>query len=328
MRVEDEEIRDDARVARALQSLPGSSPASLQRVRARIAFTRARSLGERLEDRRAGAGSRDFPRWRGLRLIAMGAAAGTLAAAGLQVARVSLEPVGPTPVALASTLGSSQGWEIHTSIPNVALSFDGTGTVEGQSDAPQIKWDSGLINVEVTPERDVRLALFTREAEVRVVGTGFTVLRDSLGTRIDVRHGRVEVDCGEDATVALEAGDGLLCLPQSAAGLLGRARALQAAGAPSADALAALDRGLAIVGPQAAVRDELVVRRIRALFDLSRHGEVIDAARAYTASGGGGRQSDVEKIAAASASVLGGCAVAAPWLLDAGANAVAACEGG
>ncbi|MES2638337.1 MAG: hypothetical protein V4850_02615 [Myxococcota bacterium] len=318
MRTEEDELRDDARAATLLQGLPAPSPASCQRVRVRVGAGRAQ---ERT------AASRDLPRARGLRLIGIGATAGALAAASLLVARTTIEPVAPAPVAMASTLESGHGWEIDTSIPNVALSFDGTGTIEGQSDAPHIKWDSGLLNVEVTPDKGVRLAVFTREAEVRVVGTGFTVSRDTLGTRVDVRHGRVEVDCGAESTRALGAGDGVLCLPQSAAGLLGRARALQASGAPGADALDALDRGLAIVGPQAGVRDELTVRRIRALFDLARHGEVIDASRSYVTGGGGGRRADVEKIAAASASVLGGCAVAAPWLLASGPSAVAACEG-
>lgn len=313
MRVEDDELRDDARAARLLHALPTSAPVVVARLRARL----------RTDVRRPG----EISLARGLRLISVGAIAGALAAAGLLVVRSQLEPTAPVAVPVAATLHPSEGWTIDNSIPFVALSYMGSGTVEGTSSAPRIKWDSGLLNVEVSPDHDIKLAVTTREAEVRVIGTGFTVSRDLLGTRVDVRHGRVEVDCGTDGTRALGAGDGLLCQPHTAAGLLGRARELQRIGAPAADAIETLDRGLAIVGPQPAVRDELTVRRIRALYDLGRHGEALDGARAYLAAGGGARVSDVEQLAAAAAATLGGCAVAAPWMLEAGPTAIAACEG-
>ncbi len=317
MRTEDEELSQDLRAARLLSSLPQSSPVACQRVRARLARSGPAE----------GLAARDPGRPRALRLVTIGVMTGAIAAAGLFVARAVIEPVAPEPVAVAATLSAEAGWTIDTSLPNVALSYTGAGSIDGHSDAPRIKWDSGVLNVEVAADKGVRLAVTTREAEVRVVGTGFTVARDTLGTRVEVRHGRVEVDCGEDVTRALDAGDSAVCLPTSAAGLLGRARALQASDAPAADALDALDRGLAIVGPQPSVRDELTVRRVRALYDLARHGEALAAARTYLGNDGGGRRGDVELLAAGSAAALGGCAVAAPWLLEAGPSAVAACEG-
>ena len=310
--IEDREHQDDMRAARLLSSLPDATPAAVHRVRTRVL---------------KGPVTAHLPVVRGLRLVGVGAFAGALAAAALFAVRTDIERsqiVVPVPVAF--TLDATQGWAIDGSIPNVALSYTGSGTVGGTSDAPRITWDSGLLNVEVTSDKGVRLAVTTKEAEVRVIGTGFSVTRDALGTRVDVRHGHVEVDCGDEATRALTAGAGVTCLPRSAAGLLGRARALQAANAPAADALEALDRGLAVVGPQPAVRDELNARRVSALYALARHGDAIDAARAYVSAGGGTRQAEMVQIAAASAQALGGCGTAAPWLLEAGAIAVEACR--
>jgi len=309
---EDRELQDDLRAARLLGALPEPTPAALHRVRGRLVKGPSRA---------------EVPMVRGLWLLGVGAFAGALTAAALFAARADLERSMIRPsVPVARTLEAGQGFENDATIRDVALSYSGTGTVGGTSDAPQIAWDNGLLNVEVTADKGIRLAVTTKEAVVRVIGTGFTVTRDTLGTRVDVRHGRVEVDCGDEATRALNAGDGVTCLPRSAAGLLGRARALQAANAPAADALEALDRGLAIVGPQPAVRDELNARRVSALYGLGRHGEVIDAARAYVSAGGGTRQAEMVQIAAASADVLGGCATAAPWLLEAGPVAVEACR--
>ena len=53
---------------------------------------------------------------------------------------------------------------------------------------------SGLLTdevaLEVSPDRGVYLGVYTEEATVVVIGTGFDVRRDPLGTSVEVRHGR------------------------------------------------------------------------------------------------------------------------------------------
>lgn len=307
MRTEDEELRDDARARGLLAGLPPVSSGSVARVRARV---------------QAG-GSRAAPR--AGRLVAVAAITSLAAGIGLFLTRQALEPAPKPPVAVAAALETTSGWAVHGAVPFVALSYRGAGAVEGTSDAPHIRWDTGTLNVDVASGRGVRLAVETREALVRVVGTGFTVGRDALGTRVDVRHGRVEVDCGEEITRVLDVGDSVICLPRSAAGLLGRARALQAEGAPAAAVLEAIERGLALADAPAAVRDELSASRIRVLFDLGRSAEVLDASRSYLAGATATRRADVETMAANAAMALGGCATAAPWLGGASAAVAAIC---
>lgn len=306
MRTEDEELRDDARARRLLAGLPPAAPGAVARVRARV----------QAEAR---------PRPSAGRLVAVATITSLAAGLGLFLTGRALEPAPKPPVAVAAALETTGGWVVHGAVPNVSLSYQGTGAIEGTSDAPRIRWETGTLNVDVTSGRGIQLAVETREAVVRVVGTGFTVDRDALGTRVDVRHGRVEVDCGEELTRVLDAGDTVTCLPRSAAGLLGRARALQAEGAAPAAVLEAIERGLALADGPAAVRDELTASRIRVLFDLGRNAEVLDAARSYLGSGAATRKGDVETLAANAAIALGGCATAAPWLAGTSSTAAAIC---
>ncbi len=308
MRSEEQELVDDARAARLLANLPTGSPALEQRVRARVVASTRPSVADR-----------------GLRLVTVAGVAGLAAAALLLITREALEPPPPVAEPVEASLAATGTWAIDTSIPDVALSYEGSGTITGTSDAPRIRWDAGTLNVEVTPDQGIELAVETREAHVRVVGTGFTVVRGSLGTRVDVRHGRVEVDCGSEVTRLLEAGDGVTCLPRSAAGLLGRARALQAEGGSAAEVLETLDRAMGMSEKTPAVADEIAASRVRALVDLGRHVAALDAARAYLSGPPGARRHDVELLAASAATTLGGCATAAPWLAAVGESAKAAC---
>jgi hypothetical protein len=243
---------------------------------------------------------------------------------------LALEPKTPptdptTPFKVEEALTSKGRWGSDTSMPGIELSYLGTGTVGGSSGSPEIAWDSGTIHVEVTPNQGLHLAVRTREAEVRVIGTGFTVTRNALGTHVEVRHGIVEVDCGDEGTVRLTVGEERTCLPRTAAGLLGRARALREASAPEGEVLESLDRGLAEADVQDAVRDELQSSRIRSLFALGRRTEVLDAARGYLAREKSVRRTEVERLAVATARAEGGCEAAAPWLPATSATAAAAC---
>lgn len=214
----------------------------------------------------------------------------------------------------------------------MALRPSGAGALTGTAEAPRVAWQQGTIAVEVTPERGTDFELTTREARVRVIGTAFEVARDALGTRVDVSRGRVEVTCLAGGVHLLGADQGVTCWPLSAPGLLGRAQALEAAGAPAAEVLATVDVALpAADGP---FRDELVALRAEQLAALGRNVEALAEARAFLGRvRSGERRTEVLAIAAAAALAAEGCGGARPFLEDleaAGAgdpDLLARCEG-
>jgi hypothetical protein len=314
---------EDSRAAFLLRRLPGHAPGAPIRVRARVERTRRQEWAP---------APRRFALFTALILATAALVADT--ASRLQPAvgaPVSAEPL-PASATLAASvpvemsLASTGTWATDTSIAGVELSFEGSGRVEGTSAAPRIRWDLGTLHVEVVPDRGIHLSVLTRDAEVRVIGTGFTVSRDALGTRVEVRHGKVAVECSGEPPTTLEAGAVHVCLPNTAGALIGRARALQASGAPGSEVLDTLDRGLALAGSQDAFRDELAASRVRVLLDLGRPDDALAAAQAYLADGKGIRRVDVERLAAQAAQSEGGCVQAAPWLLDLGPDAAAACS--
>jgi ferric-dicitrate binding protein FerR (iron transport regulator) len=222
------------------------------------------------------------------------AAAALLAIGAVRTLRPA--PEAP-PMPLDAELASPDGWTELAASGDVALRFAGHGHLSGTAAAPRIAWSAGTLGVEVTPDHGIDLRVETREGVVRVVGTGFTVGRDALGTTVAVSHGRVEVDCiGADA-VFLLAGETATCGPTSAAGRLAKARALRDRGAADADVLAAVDDGLAL-DPPAPVASEL---RFLALEVLASAGRV-DEARAMGArvveGGDSSRSADVAAILA------------------------------
>lgn len=161
----------------------------------------------------------------------------------------------------------------------VDLRYTGFGRLSGTATAPRIEWSSGEIGVEVAPGRGLDVRVQTREARVRVVGTGFTVARDATGTAVAVSHGRVEVVCGEEPAVYLGAGESRTCLPVSAAGRLARARTLREQGVPAETVLAEA-RAAHATGPDAVVAGELRFLELELLVDLGR----VEEARALGAS--------------------------------------------
>lgn len=158
--------------------------------------------------------------------------------------------------------------------PGVALRYAGQGSVGGSEQAPIVAWKAGELEVSVDPTAGVALAVQTREAHVRVLGTVFTVDRDALGTTVEVERGRVAVTCLAGGDHELGAGESLTCLPLTAAGLLGRAMALEAAGALPDEVIAAVDLGIH-ASPSAAVDRELRTTRFRALGEAGRHAEAL-----------------------------------------------------
>lgn len=170
---------------------------------------------------------------------------------------------------------------------HVHLSYRGLGTLRGTEAAPRIRWDVGSLGVEVTPGQGIRLEVETEDAHIRVVGTEFLVVRDTLGTQVQVQHGRVAVVCADGAPAELlDPGEAALCLPARAAGILGRVRALRASGASSEAQLEAVERGLVIGEPGEPAVGELIALKVEILAGSGRVIEAMDAARVYLERGG------------------------------------------
>jgi len=187
----------------------------------------------------------------------------------------------------------------------LALTYDGEGTVSGTEQAPRMQWRSGSVDVEVEPNRGTDFRLVTPEAEVRVLGTAFSVDRNALGTTTLVSRGRVSVQCVGGEEVELAAGQSITCWPTTPAGLLGRGRRLIAADPPAA--LAALDRGAELAEP-GPVAVELAFARLEALVTDGREADARAAANEWLAVGAGHRQPAVAELAATLALRLDGCA--------------------
>lgn len=297
----------DKMAAALLRELPAPGPGAEARVARRLARSRGLPEGRR----------RTSSPW----LVAGVSVA--LAAAGFAVYLRASTDDGTAPSALGR-LDSEVAWAGRR-LEGIDLTYRGAGEVEGSESAPRIAWQRGTLNVEVTPGLGLDVRVQTREAEIRVVGTGFTVKRDALGTSVEVRHGVVETSCVGEAPVSLRQGDEVTCAPSSPAGLLGRARALQEAGADAALVGASLDRGLALTSLADPVGAELGAMKVEVLAASGQGAAALESAHALLLAGGGVRGEAVMRLAAELASEQGGCAAAAPWLLELGPIARDAC---
>lgn len=197
---------------------------------------------------------------------------------------------------------------------DVGVRFDGKGQINGTERAPHIRWEAGTLTVEVTPNRGVDLDVTTREAVVRVIGTGFTVQRDALGTRVTVAHGTVEVTCAGREPAYLHANDAAMCLPTSSAGLLARGAALRERHAPLDDVLATVDLGLSLETEGSPVRSELLLLRMQALAEGDRAEEALADADRYLDGENPHRRAEVLRFAGDIALDAAGCARALPYL--------------
>jgi len=227
----------------------------------------------------------------------------------LLAAAVALFAIQEQPVELTGALSATE-WRHVQPTPLVALSFQGEGALGGNEGAPHIEWRAGTLKVEVEPNRGVKLDVQTREALVRVVGTGFSVDRSALGTTVAVSHGRVSVACEGGGDSMLGAGEHTVCMPTTPAGLLGRARALTEQGAPGSDVLATVDRGLSAAKP-GAVHEELAVARAEALAGEERWSEAYAEASQLLAEGAGARRDDLLHLRARYGFAAEGCRGAA-----------------
>lgn len=317
-RVEQRLLGRDSAIDALLRTHPGAAYGAETRVEARL----RKSIGVRER----------VPTW--VRLLP---AAGSVAAAAAVAAAVTGVMVSshgePEQVAISGALQSPTSWASLAPASGVAITYEGTGAMGGTGRAPRIAWEAGTIHVEVEHGAGIDLRVETREAEVRVVGTGFSVTRDAFGTRVEVRHGRVAVHCeGADEDRFIDAGASAVCVPRSAAGLLARAEAQHEAGAPAAEVLRTLDDAVGAGGDAATVDEVLAVRALR----RAEAGLVTDSladARVVLGHSGSPREHEMRQLAANQALRAEGCTSAMGHLRDLAlsgdaeaARWVAACE--
>jgi hypothetical protein len=228
-------------------------------------------------------------------LSSAGLAAAAAMVAVVLPAELPAPPAAPVPLA-ASFDGPSDG-PVQAG-PKVRLQLDGTGELRGDSQAPRLAWSAGKVEVSVEPNAGIDLRVQTREGEVRVVGTVFSVERDPLGTTVGVSRGKVEVACEGKPARYLSAGQSSTCWPTSAGGLLGRARALHSSGASAGLVLETIQAGLAQGKGEGPIHDELAVLRIQQLQAAGQPSEALPAARDYLAAGSTLRRAEVARLAA------------------------------
>jgi len=283
----------DVQVSQAvLRHLPGVAPGAEARVRARMAAP-------------APSGSRRPWVYGGVTLAA--------AAAGLTVVVAMPEPgLAPVQAQLAS---DTERAELNPS-PEVALAYQGAGSLEGTRQAPRIVWESGTVHVDVQPDQGIQLVVATPEAVVQVVGTAFAVTRDALGTQVQVDHGRVRVSCLDGAGSMLGAGEHTTCLPTTAAAMLTRANALQDQGASPEQLLATVALALERHPEPSLVRNELQTLQIQALARLGRASQAYGLSQAYLAAGHELRRDGMLILTARLAHETGGCDAATPWFVQ------------
>lgn len=185
---------------------------------------------------------------------------------------------------------SPRGAQLSVST-DVKLDFAGQGRIAGTESAPRIAWRSGRVRAQVTPDQGIDLRVETPDAEVRVVGTIFSVDRDALGTRVEVEKGKVEVRCVDGSVRFVVPGEVAWCEPGTAAGLLARARKLQADGAALASILTSVDAGLELQA-SSAVQTELRWVRAESLRSHGRTAAAVRTAAAALDAGAGHRQED------------------------------------
>lgn len=206
-------------------------------------------------------------------------------------------PTEPVSATFAASGAADLGDAVH-------VTWDGAGHATGDSRAMELGWDAGEIAVEVEPGRGVALSVVTGEAVIRVIGTGFDVRRDALGTEVSVRHGVVSVTCAEQAERRLEAGARVECEPVAPAALLGRARAQLRRGDPPDVVLATIRR--ARLSATGEVASELDVLDATELARAGRPEEALAVADAALPAATN-RRIELLRLATRLAFDLGGC---------------------
>lgn len=276
-----------------LDQLPEAQPIQLQRVRAKVL-----------------AGQRR-PRHRPLAIPGLALAAVSLVAVGAWLA--AADPVEPA-VVPALTVVSLEGSRVLTD--GLAVVTEGSGEARGSGKTWDLDLDRGRVHLDIAPEQGFDVDVSTGDAVVHVVGTVFSVERDALGTHVEVQRGAVQVDCLRGADLLIEGSGRHNCLPATAAGLLGRARALMDRGDADAAALESLMAGLADE-PEVAVRGELLAASVEVQLRLGDTDRALEGALAYLDTGETAREAALRQLAVDLLSRSGACDRAAE-LVDEG----------
>jgi hypothetical protein len=183
------------------------------------------------------------------------------------------------PSAVEMTLDGTDWQSVQVS-DAVSMDVRGVGQVSGTVEDTLVTWAGGQLHVDIDPSAGVQFAVETPEATATALGTVFSVLRDDLGTRVEVGRGRVELACDGGATHVLGPRESAACFVERPGELLARAR-LES---PS-DALMTLDRAMQLE-PGDALLGELRVLRIDTLLTLGRVDDARDEADTYLGTDG------------------------------------------
>jgi hypothetical protein len=252
-------------------------------------------------------------------------------AAGVLAAAAALAFALRPPPDVSGTLGEVPAAALGE---HVLVSAEGEGMVAGNGEAMVMTWQRGRLSVEVEPDQGVDLEVKTEEGSVFVVGTGFDVERGPIGTTVNVRHGRVRVECVRSGVSMLGAGESRVCLPTTPAGALRRILAVQA-GVTPAVLLDEVDAALALPGAEGAVAGELHALRVDTLLAAERPLEAAAAAETALAQPTVTRAEELHRLAAELRLGAGDCSGARPHVealraldrLGTLAEAWARCEG-
>ncbi len=224
-------------------------------------------------------------------LLALAGAAGLVLLSPLSDPPLTLEP-------LATALEQSDTPTDLAPFPGVSLAYhDGYGELAGTTRSPEIQWVHGRLDVEVEPERGIELAVHTEEADIRVVGTRFSVTREDARTVVAVERGKVEVSCNEHDTVLITAGQSKACDPRTPARLLLRADRLRKRGAEPDEVLEVAERGLALAHTGDAAWSHLQILSMLALESAGRQEQALQRAESYLQAGHARRRDEVLRLA-------------------------------
>ena len=164
--------------------------------------------------------------------------------------------------------------------PGIEAQVQGEGTARVTATSTEVQWTRGVLTLEVERQAGRSVLVRTEEAEVWVVGTGFTVERGELGTEVSVHHGLVDVVCraaGWSAPVAhVSTGSSVECWPDAAAGL-GRLLALERQEASADARLRVIDEAFKHPVGRDTTRSTLAERRVDVLLELGRDDEAVEA---------------------------------------------------
>lgn len=202
------------------------------------------------------------------------------------------------PEQLATTLEVQDERADLAPLPGVHLAYHGGyGELGGTTRSPSIQWIAGKLEVEVEPDRGIRLAVHTDEATVRVIGTRFTVLREDAQTLVGVERGKVEVTCSDGEQVQLTAGQQHRCASESPSKLALRAKRLRERGAEPAKVLEVVQRGLDRAQEGDAAWSHLSVLSMQCSADLGHHAQVVSQAVSYLDADHARLRDDVLRLA-------------------------------